>query len=658
MGLAQARQYLSRLYRRAPKGAALGERKSDGSEIPLTIPPVTLTLAERTKNSSTVPESLDLDVADQLLVQRSRQNSNHSNPSVGNRETPKKGDSTTPRNVRLDIPSPDHAASNLSISQTPRSHGLVPAKKLRPSPKAEALLLDAKKKEDTVAARNPSNQSVLSEKSNTTVHHDPSKRCQSPIAVLDTILSESTGDPFSDSHEIGQDSKDSSHRRSLQTTACGDNSTELGSSEEFPEAGAKRDVRRLAVVPAASSRNRVDFRLVSNSSDRALRRILEGTDIARREFARSKAFLAFNSSAPYFDLETLSPPRNNMHTMLSGADPPILRQRSSFLHRIRTARSTLTIRKKNSVKGKLRHMKTLASLASQYRPGSLRGKSLEDLSRLGGESILSKLPPRYFPGALKLPTCIAATVSALLNHGTAIPFIHSELGNEEFVNTLYSYYAGQVLGAEKLKEKINKTMRPIDLPLEHINARGCGGGNDYMHVISTVLRQFLDEIPGGILGSMRLYHALETIYENGFSPINSRHDPGQKDYLPNLPPSPAAKVRMIALAIMAMTTDAQFELVCSIFGLLAVTADESHVLKEFHWNHLHPKTECDRCEGLTNSIQLGEDFGHLLYGVRDPEPAPEFKMGQAAHAAGVITMLIDLWKDISQQFWRWEVIDS
>ncbi|QVM13047.1 hypothetical protein D8B26_007662 [Coccidioides posadasii str. Silveira] len=666
MGFAQARQYLSRLYRRTPRKAA--ESESDRSESTTRFAPATINLAQKLELcASNTPKTLDLDIADQALAQRSQNNNDSSQVDVRKQhssqysvsavtvETPtnQAGQQSLSNISNIRCASSRHNKDSfLSVSQTPRSDELVPAKKLRRSPRAEALALRPKP-DDQLTSRHTSNQSIFSEKSNTTVHRYPSKRCQSPIATLDAFISQRAIDPFSDSHAIRQASEGSSRHRSSQNTTDRGHSAELGSSHDFLVPELKHGMHSVT-LPAAPSGNHSISRIPSNSSDGTSRRILERKSTARREFARSKAFLAFNTSAPYFGLESLTSPKMHTQTLAT----PAVNQPNSFLRRIRTAKSTLTIGRKKGVRQKLRRMKTLESLTAQYRPGSLTGRTLEDLSRLGGESILSKLPPRYFPGTLKLPTCIAATVNALITHGTALPFIHREPGKPELINALYSYYAGQVLGAEKLKYKINKTMRPIDLPMEQINARERGRADKYMHVISTVLKHFLAEIPGGIFGSVRLFHALEGIYANEFSHMSSRYDPGRKHYLPEIAPSLAAKVRMIALAMMALTTDAQLELIFSIFGLLAVTADESHVMKQFHYDCLHPKLECDRCAGLTDSIQLGEDFGHLLCGIREPESAVGCKTYQETHAANIATMLIILWKDISRQFCRWELIEA
>lgn len=319
MALAQARQYISRLYKRASRSSLVTKPQTDGSEAYLT---------EKSRRLHSISESLDLGVADQLLVQRLRQSSKSSYSEVqGEAQLSEHKETlidvkdysddlgrTTPSISAVDISNSDRLNSEPRISQTPRSHGLVPAKRLRPSPRAQALRLEAKTSGD-LAPRQPSNQSVFSEKSNTTVHHDPSKRSHSPIAILDTVLSEANSDPFSDYNVLRKSSKESSHRRSSQSTARRDNSTELESSEDFDRSGEKYEIRRM--VPDGSRRT---SKLSRTSSDAASRRLLENAgparrDFARREFARSKAILAFNSSAPYFELEILGPLTGSIQAM-------------------------------------------------------------------------------------------------------------------------------------------------------------------------------------------------------------------------------------------------------------------------------------------------------------------------------------------------------
>ena len=89
---------------------------------------------------------------------------------------------------------------------------------------------------------------------------------------------------------------------------------------------------------------------------------------------------------------------------------------SSLLGRIRRAKSTLSVKHKYNVRRTLRHIKTLANLTGNLRPDALKGKTLEELARLGGYSFLH-LQVEYAPAPLKLPMFIAATALYLLRHG-------------------------------------------------------------------------------------------------------------------------------------------------------------------------------------------------------------------------------------------------
>ena len=89
---------------------------------------------------------------------------------------------------------------------------------------------------------------------------------------------------------------------------------------------------------------------------------------------------------------------------------------SSLLHRIRSVKSMLSIKHKYNVRRTLRHIETLASLTGNFRLGALKGKTLEELARLGGYSFLH-LRAEYAPAPLKLPMFLAATAVYLLRHG-------------------------------------------------------------------------------------------------------------------------------------------------------------------------------------------------------------------------------------------------
>lgn len=69
---------------------------------------------------------------------------------------------------------------------------------------------------------------------------------------------------------------------------------------------------------------------------------------------------------------------------------------------------------------KLRRTKTFANFARRTSPmTSLRGKSVENLARLGGHSYLV-LPSDLAPFPMQLPACIVATVMYLRKLGKCL----------------------------------------------------------------------------------------------------------------------------------------------------------------------------------------------------------------------------------------------
>ena len=75
-------------------------------------------------------------------------------------------------------------------------------------------------------------------------------------------------------------------------------------------------------------------------------------------------------------------------------------QASRLLVRIRTVKSSFTMKNRTSVRRTVRRIKSMANISVQYSVGSLKDRSLEDLARLGGHSYL-KLPNDYAPARLR-----------------------------------------------------------------------------------------------------------------------------------------------------------------------------------------------------------------------------------------------------------------
>ena len=109
---------------------------------------------------------------------------------------------------------------------------------------------------------------------------------------------------------------------------------------------------------------------------------------------------------------------------------------------------------------------------------------------------------------------------------------------------------------------------------------------------------------------------------------------------------------MITLAIVALTDDMQLELVCAVFGLLALTADRSRQRFRAH-EQLHGTARlCEACAGLVDSDLIGEAFGGLLSdtkGTGETRATDSFAMEGKITDGEVATMVIDLWQDICRQ---------
>ena len=237
-----------------------------------------------------------------------------------------------------------------------------------------------------------------------------------------------------------------------------------------------------------------------------------------------------------------------------------------------------------------------------------------------------------------------------------------DCGDNRAVGKLYNHFAKQVLSAELTKDKIDSTTRGGFLPSDSLcSDPSSTNRSTYIHNVAIVFKHFLAGLPGGILGSMELYSALRQIHEANFNNEDLRRDPAFGDYTLNSKSASAAvKVKMVALALLSLTTDMQLELICAVFGLLALIAHETEkqVLQPHGRMHAEGFT-CSACEGFSNSKTLGEKFGPLLLsGPTGTDPsgiACLAERGIELGAAGVAKMLIEIWKDVCIQFRCWGV---
>ncbi|PHH52194.1 hypothetical protein CFIMG_004901RA [Ceratocystis fimbriata CBS 114723] len=171
---------------------------------------------------------------------------------------------------------------------------------------------------------------------------------------------------------------------------------------------------------------------------------------------------------------------------------------------------------------------------------------LDAMIRISGVSVLS-LPYPFLSRPVMLPSCLHETGVYLLEHYMGVPGLFRVPGSYRVVNELYEYY----LYAHHGGHDISETIRCEGLP-SHIKTGP--------HDIASAFKRFLNAIPGGILGSVALFEALEEVtYQHNHS---------------SLPRDEQTKVtaNLIALALGAVNYQPRRELICGVFGLLALMA--------------------------------------------------------------------------------------
>lgn len=163
-------------------------------------------------------------------------------------------------------------------------------------------------------------------------------------------------------------------------------------------------------------------------------------------------------------------------------------------------------------------------------------------------------------------------------------------GSLKTVNLLYGYYACEDSG------HVSETARQPNLP-SHIN-------HD-VHDVATLFKRLLSGISGGVLGSLALFDVLVGIYSQLHeSPASAK--------------SSQSKIRskLIALAIGSIESQFRRELVCSVFGLLALVGRASEVTEGTSASNLRAKFDPEwRKNGdLMRYEALAIIFGPLLVG--------------------------------------------
>jgi hypothetical protein len=212
---------------------------------------------------------------------------------------------------------------------------------------------------------------------------------------------------------------------------------------------------------------------------------------------------------------------------------------------------------------------------------------------------------------------------------------------------VYDHFANQVLAAERSKDKVDITLRGSELPREALGSESDAFLRGRFHALSVacVFKQLLAGLPGGILGSVRLYRTLADICEREFP---EREVGRSESRLAGISSAASTRIKVIALAMLALTSDMQLELICAVFGLCALLIHETERLTEIHRHRKGGRSQSVSLTGLVDRERLGRVFGPLLTGFEEDEERED-------ETARVTKMMIENWRGVSRQLKVWEV---
>ncbi|KAJ5496651.1 Rho GTPase activation protein [Penicillium fimorum] len=281
---------------------------------------------------------------------------------------------------------------------------------------------------------------------------------------------------------------------------------------------------------------------------------------------------------------------------------------------------------------KLRRMKTFANLLRPDPMTSLQGRSIETLARLGGHGYL--MLTELTPCPAQLPAYIVATLMFLHKYGLDTPEIFIQSGDLKAAIRLYDHFASQVREVEKDESKISLTMRVVAMPPLR---------KDSAPVLSVAwaLKAVLAGLPNGILGSVRLYQVFRAMYYHSIP--NQCYHLRVPDCISEASPTTAARVQLMCLAVIALATEMQRDLICAVFGLLSLLVPAE--------TQEQPGMELRDPVASLNFHELARVFGPLLLGSRQDRDGTE--VAQEIDDQHVAGLMLNNWHFVHRQLRHW-----
>ncbi|KAH8705392.1 hypothetical protein BGW36DRAFT_435214 [Talaromyces proteolyticus] len=485
--------------------------------------------------------------------------------------------------------------------------------------------------------RKVSDQTVKSDTSygsGDTVHHRPSRKASSPIAPADQ-------DPLGVCIQPAPPVARSSASIKAAQLAAG-----IPPSPTSPNSDFIPGFPEIGPVSTYISENS-DYNPPTVPTLRRYmlhQRLFSDTGI---ELRHQRALRDFNDLAGRLGLYRLVVPERDPINFKSETPitPPKPSKKKSFLHKVRSMRSSFRLRGATKDTPALRRVKTFTGLSARfYSMDSLKGKSLEILSRLGGHSTLT-FPGDFSPAVMRLPSCLVSMIDYLKIHAPKARNVFFEPGDSSTAFRIYNHFADQVLSAEREKYTIHSTIRKSGFPAEVV-----GFGNEEetflsrrFHVlpVAWVFKYVLAGIPGGILGSPRLYLTLVDITYKPFPDEANLHVTGIYGLYGGTPATSWTRNRAISLAILALTDDLQLDLICAVFGLCTLLDYETS--RQIEFNQMHDPVI--GCTGMLTRERIVQAFAPLLSELTATVGEDDVQ----SEAFYVMRMMMANWRGVSRQ---------
>ncbi|KAJ5199858.1 Rho GTPase activation protein [Penicillium cf. griseofulvum] len=528
--------------------------------------------------------------------------------------------------------------SSIPLSSNPFEPDTAAVAAVEPSTSAcKSVRFDEPKERRNVSAQTTSTQE--SSQTEDTVCRDPARHMAMPIqepleewgwpglmlygsdssSSSNNNHTHEASDPFSDGKATDREAKTEASRHSAGTSR-----EESRTSEGTLEPIAETDMDTIEQVIEPAHPEGADSQMASSANSQTS---------WTSTLDAPKAVSAFNQMASQFGIPIAIPGDNSS----SAEGNPTEKQGESrrgfvLLGKVRKVRSNLAPDTAPLAPApKLRRMKTFASLRRPIPMTSLQGRSIETLARLGGHGYLMLTDLAPYP--VQLPAYIVATLMFLHKYGLDTPEIFIQPGDLKAAIRLYDHFASQVLEAEKDESKISLTMRVVAMPQLR---------EDSAPVLSVAwaLKAVLAGLPNGILGSVRLYQIFRAMYYHSIP--DQCHLLRVPDCISEASPTTAARVQLMCLAIVALATEMQRDLICAVFGLLSLLVNAETV---------QPGMELRDPVASSNFHDLARVFGPLLLGSKQDRDGTEVE--QEVDDQRVAGLMLYNWHYVHRQLQYW-----